>query len=210
MQPAPVCQDMQTDCPSHCTRSSALWLAIHSGWYDFEQRFRDAELVKKITKPEIIEFFETYFFDSPQRPLRRLSIHLDAQRLSPERCASLGPVLAQLELPVDPAQLGEFAASGPTVDQAQEFAEQFLRGHGKSDADIEMVKAEVEKLRNPPAPEGYQVIEDRAAWKKQLEKAPPAHPIAEVNSVFTLIILVLLRVADPGLSQYSDLFPAKL
>ncbi|POY74423.1 hypothetical protein BMF94_2617 [Rhodotorula taiwanensis] len=166
----------------------ALWLAIHSGWYDFEQRFRDAELVKKITKPEIIEFFETYFFDSPQRPLRRLSIHLDAQRLSPERCASLGPVLAQLELPVDPAQLGEFAASGPTVDQAQEFAEQFLRGHGKSDADIEMVKAEVEKLRNPPAPEGYQVIEDRAAWKKQLEKAPPAHPIAE----------------------YSDLFPAKL
>lgn len=168
--------------------SSSLWLAIHSGWYDFEQRFRDAELVKKLQKSEMIEFFETYFFDSPEHPIRRLSIHLDSQRLSPEQCATLGPVLAHLQLPVDAEQLGAFAASRPTVEQAQAFAEQFLRKHGKGDAEVEMVNKEVAMLRDLPVPEGYQLIGDRAEWKKQLEKAPHAHPIAE----------------------YSDLFPAKL
>ncbi|BGP54049.1 hypothetical protein JCM8202_003048 [Rhodotorula sphaerocarpa] len=168
--------------------SSALWLNIHSGWYDFEQRFRDADLVKKLQKSEMIEFFETYFFDSPERPIRRLAVHLDSQRLSPEQCAPLGPILAKLELPVDPAQLGQFVASRPTVDQAQAFVEQFLRSHGKGDEDVQMVQQEIAKLRDLPVPKGYQLIGDRAEWKQHLEKAPHAHPVAE----------------------YSDLFPAKL
>lgn len=156
-------------------------MAIHSGWYDFEQRFRDAELVNQLQKPEMVEFFETYFFDSPEHPIRRLSIHLDSQRLSAEQCATLGPVLAQLQLPVDAEQLGEFAASQPTVEQAQAFAEQFLRKHGKGDAKVEMVNKEIAMLHDLPVPEGYQLIGDRAEWKKQLEKAPHAHPIAEVS-----------------------------
>ena len=173
-------------CAPNAYRSSSLWLAIHSGWYDFEQRFRDAELVKKLQKSEMIEFFETYFFDSPEHPIRRLSIHLDSQRLSPEQCATLGPVLAHLQLPVDAEQLGAFAASRPTVEQAQAFAEQFLRKHGKGDAEVEMVNKEVAMLRDLPVPEGYQLIGDRAEWKKQLEKAPHAHPIAEVSTPYGL------------------------
>lgn len=190
-------------------RSSALWLNIHSGWYDFEQRFRDADLVKKLQKSEMIEFFETYFFDSPERPIRRLAVHLDSQRLSPEQCAPLGPVLAKLELPVDPAQLGQFVASRPTVDQAQAFAEQFLRSHGKGDEDVQMVQQEIAKLRDLPVPEGYQLIGDRAEWKQHLEKAPHAHPVAEV-SLRSFLRPQVPATDLPPVSQYSDLFPAKL
>lgn len=190
-------------------RSSALWLNIHSGWYDFEQRFRDADLVKKLQKSEMIKFFETYFFDSPERPIRRLAVHLDSQRLSPEQCAPLGPILAKLELPVDPAQLGQFVASRPTVDQAQAFVEQFLRSHGKGDEDVQMVQQEIAKLRDLPVPKGYQLIGDRAEWKQHLEKAPHAHPVAEV-SLRSFLRAQVPATDLPPVSQYSDLFPAKL
>ncbi|GAA6001144.1 hypothetical protein JCM10207_007430 [Rhodosporidiobolus poonsookiae] len=163
---------------------SGLWVHIHSGWYDFEQRWRDADLVKSLTKADILSFFDTYFFASPERPIRRLSVHVTSQRLTPEQVASLGPSLVALGLPVDPEQSVQFAASRPTVEQVKAFCEQFLRAHGKTDKELETLLQEVEKLRNPPAPEGYEVIEDRTAWRKAQEKAPPAHPVEEYAHLF--------------------------
>ncbi|GAA6044580.1 A-factor-processing enzyme [Rhodotorula toruloides] len=168
--------------------SSAMWINIHAGWYDFEQRFRDAELVKQLSKSDIISFYHTYFFDTPERRIRRLSVHLDSQRLTVEQCASLGPVLAEMQVQVDPEQLGHFATSRPTVEQAKAFAEQFLRAQGRGDEDVKKVVEEIERLGKPKDLEGYQVIEDREQWRQQQERAPHAHPVAE----------------------YSDLFPAKL
>lgn len=162
-------------------RSSALWVDIHSGWYDFEQRWRDAELVKQLTKADIVSFFHTYFFATPSNPIRRLSIHLDCQRLTPEQCASLGPALVQADVPVDAAQLQQFAATRPTVDQAKVFAEQYLRSNGKGDAEVAQLLDEIERLRTLPVPEGYTLIEDREKWRAGLEKAPHAHPVAEVR-----------------------------
>lgn len=162
-------------------RSSALWVDIHTGWYDFEQRWRDAETVKKLTKADLVSFFSTYFFDSPQRPLHRLSIHLDSQRLTPEALASLGPVMANLGVEADPAQMAALAKSRPTVDAAKVAAEQLLRAQGRGDDDVRKLLDEVEKLRTLPVPEGYEVIEDREQWRVQREKAPHAHAVAEVR-----------------------------
>ncbi|GAA5996471.1 uncharacterized protein JCM10292_007631 [Rhodotorula paludigena] len=164
--------------------SSALWVDIHSGWYDFEQRWRDAELVKQLTKADVVSFFHTYFFATPSNPIRRLSIHLDCQRLTPEQCASLGPALVQADVPVDAAQLQQFAATRPTVDQAKVFAEQYLRSNGKGDAEVARLLDEIERLRTLPVPEGYTLIEDREKWRAGLEKAPHAHPVAEYSYLF--------------------------
>ncbi|BGP38130.1 metalloprotease [Rhodotorula kratochvilovae] len=168
--------------------SSALWVDIHTGWYDFEQRWRDAETIKKLTKADIVAFFAKYFFPSPDRPLHRLSVHLDSQRLTPEALAELGPPLAHLGIEPDPVLMEELAKSRPTVDAAKEAAEKLLREHGRPDEEVAFLLGEVEELRTLPVPEGYTVIEDREQWRMEREKAPHAYPIAE----------------------YSDLFPAKL
>ncbi|GAA5906121.1 hypothetical protein JCM8208_000637 [Rhodotorula glutinis] len=168
--------------------SSALWVDIHTGWYDFEQRWRDAETVKKLTKADLVSFFSTYFFDSADRPLHRLSIHLDSQRLTPEALGTLGPALDKLGVEADPAQMAALAKSRPTVDAAKVAAEQLLRAKGRGDDDVKQLLDEVEKLRALEVPQGYELIEDREQWRSGLEKAPHAHPVAE----------------------YSDLFPAKL
>lgn len=158
-----------------------MWINIHAGWYDFEQRFRDAELVKQLSKSDITSFFHTYFFDTPARRIRRLSVHLDSQRLTPEQCAALGPVLHEMQIEVDREQLAQLAASRPTVEQAKAFAEQFLRAQGRGDDDVQKVVDEIEKLGRPKDLDGYKVIEDREQWRSQQERAPHAHPVAEVR-----------------------------
>ncbi|BGP14041.1 hypothetical protein JCM10213_005625 [Rhodosporidiobolus nylandii] len=159
--------------------SSQMWTHIHAWWYDFEQRFRDVEAIKKITKPEMVAFMDRFFFDSPEHPVRRMSIHISSQRLLPEQLAVLAPALEELQIPVDPQQLGEFGASRPTVEQTKEFAEQFLRAHGKGDEDVAKLQEEIEKLREQPVPEGYELIGDREEWRSRQEKAPAARPVSE-------------------------------
>ncbi|KAL2694046.1 hypothetical protein Neosp_000616 [[Neocosmospora] mangrovei] len=58
--------------------SSRHWSQITSEYYDFELAQRDAEQVKKLTKPEMVEFFNKYF-DPASSDRARLSIHLHAQ-----------------------------------------------------------------------------------------------------------------------------------
>ncbi|GAA5970032.1 hypothetical protein JCM11641_000241 [Rhodosporidiobolus odoratus] len=163
---------------------SQTWTHIHAWWYDFEQRYRDAELVKAITKSDILAFFDQYFFDSPEHPIRRLSIHLTSQRLHPEQLSTLGPALAELNVPVDAEQLGQFAATRPTVAQAKAFAEQFLRGHGKGDEEVRKVCEQIEEMRKAPVPEGYDLIKDRDEWREKQERAPAAHPVEEFAHLF--------------------------
>ncbi|RSL60589.1 hypothetical protein CEP51_013736 [Fusarium floridanum] len=58
--------------------SSRHWSQITSEYYDFELAQRDAEQVKKLTKSEMVEFFNKYF-DPASSERARLSIHLHAQ-----------------------------------------------------------------------------------------------------------------------------------
>ncbi|RMJ03581.1 hypothetical protein CDV36_014893 [Fusarium kuroshium] len=58
--------------------SSRHWSQITSEYYDFECAQRDAEQVKKLTKSEMVEFFDKYF-DPASSERARLSIHLHAQ-----------------------------------------------------------------------------------------------------------------------------------
>ncbi|GAA5941905.1 uncharacterized protein JCM15063_000815 [Sporobolomyces koalae] len=170
--------------------SSHLWVNIHCGWYDFEQRWRDADMIQSLTKESLVEFFKKYFFATPTNPIRRLSIHLDSHRLLPEQIESLVPTFEALQLsPVpDADQIAQFAASRPTVDQAKQFAEKVIRANGKGDAEVERMTTEIEKLRERRPLEGYEEIVNRDEWRVRQERAPFARPVKE----------------------YADLFPAKL
>ncbi|KAJ4178578.1 metalloprotease [Fusarium falciforme] len=58
--------------------SSRHWSQISSEYYDFEIAQLDAKQVKKLTKPEMVEFFNKYF-DPASSERARLSVHLHAQ-----------------------------------------------------------------------------------------------------------------------------------
>ncbi|GAA5890262.1 hypothetical protein JCM6882_008774 [Rhodosporidiobolus microsporus] len=166
--------------------SSHLWTQIHAWWYDFEQRWRDAELVKTISKADLLAFVDEHFFDTPEKRIRRLSIHVTSQRLGPAQLATLGPVLAQMQVQVDPTQLEEFAATRPSVEGAKAFAGEFLRAQGRAEDEVEKVQAVIEGLRELEVPEGLydEVIADREKWRAERERAPAAHPVAEYEHLY--------------------------
>ncbi|GAA5829536.1 hypothetical protein JCM11251_000196 [Rhodosporidiobolus azoricus] len=166
--------------------SSHMWTQIHAWWYDFEQRFRDAELVKTVSKADLIQYVDDHFFDSRDKRIRRLSIHVTSQRLGPAQLATLGPVLADMQVQVDPKQLEDFAATRPSIEGAKAFAEQFLLGQGRSEEEVKKVQEVIEGLRVLEVPEGLydEVIEDREKWRSEREKAPPAHPVKEYEHLY--------------------------
>ncbi|KAH9818631.1 putative a-pheromone processing metallopeptidase Ste23 [Melampsora americana] len=56
------------------------WIHILSGYYAFEQRFKDAKMIKQITKSEIEEFYQTYI--NPSSSTRsKLSIQIKSQKV---------------------------------------------------------------------------------------------------------------------------------
>ncbi|GAA6026838.1 hypothetical protein JCM8097_005898 [Rhodosporidiobolus ruineniae] len=163
--------------------SSALWMQIGCWWYDFEQDLRDAETIKTLTKPDLLTFMDRYLSSSSPE-LRRLSVHVTSQRLSPDQLGALAPTLATFDLPLDAetlkTQLGAFAATRPTVAAAKTFAAQFLRDNGRTEEQVRQIEEEIERLGQPEAvPEGVELIEDREKWRAERERAPPAHPVEE-------------------------------
>ncbi|KAK4701450.1 insulysin, partial [Phenoliferia sp. Uapishka_3] len=166
-------------------RSSNLWLNIHSGYYAFTQRQADAELTKKLTKADIQAFFHQYFFDSPEHRIRRLSAHLQSQKLQADALVALLPSLEALDVEVDKAQFGMFAQSKPTLESLKTFTAGFLASKGKSPEVIEEFVASLDKLAEPsPVPEGVKLITDVEAFRAEAERAPHAYPVAEYADLF--------------------------
>lgn len=148
----------------------------------FQQNELDAEAIKQLTKADIEAFFLKYFFDSPNRPIRRISAHLTSQRLQPEALAALLPSLRALDVVVDQEQFGQFAQSKPALDTLKEFSAKFLESQGKSPDVIATYVASLDQLGAPAVPEGVQLIEDVEAFRAAAERAPHSYPMAEVRS----------------------------
>ncbi|GAA6021682.1 hypothetical protein JCM11491_001357 [Sporobolomyces phaffii] len=185
--------------------SSHLWIHIHSGWYDFEQRWRDADLIQTLTKSDLVDFFKSHFLpssSSSSSSIRRLSVHLESARLSPEEIASLVPTFSELALDPkpDPAAIAQFATTRPTVDQLVAFATELVDRTGTTAADananangevLARLVREIRALRDRSAdvlPEGSHAIVDLDEWRQRQERGPIARPVKE----------------------YADLFPAKM
>ncbi len=165
--------------------SMSLWTQIHSGWLDFGQKKRDAETIRHLAKKDVLDFFDEFFFAKAGKPIRRVSVHLESQRLSPEQCASLLPLLGPLGVALDPAQVAAFAASKPTVEVASAFAQGLMAQAGKSEADMQPLLEAIRTLGDKTtAPEGVELIADANAWRAGQEAAPHAEPVAEYRYLF--------------------------
>ena len=90
-------------------QSSFLWRHICSGYYDFQQKENDADLVVGLSKKEFIDFYENHII--PGAPSRRkVSVHLKSQNSS-------GPdvVLDNAEI-IDKLRLSDFKNSLPLTN----------------------------------------------------------------------------------------------
>ncbi|KAM0792238.1 hypothetical protein ACM66B_004933 [Microbotryomycetes sp. NB124-2] len=172
--------------------SSFYWLHIHAGWYDFEQRTREVDIIKSLTKSDIVQFFRRHFLGTSEHAIRRLTVYLDCLRLQPEQLAALGQVVQQLGIPVDEQQMQQFAASRPTIEEVEKFAKTALERAGKSDEEVESLVKQVRDVLNEATkrgvvPEGVTLIRDTAEYRNKAERAPYATPVAEYSDLIAKV-----------------------
>ncbi|KAK4053747.1 metalloprotease [Microbotryomycetes sp. JL201] len=174
--------------------SSFFWLHIHAGWYDFEQRAREIDIIKSLSKDDIVKFFRQYFLGTSDHAVRRLTVYLDSLRLQPEQLAALGTVIQQTGLPIDEQQVQQFAASRPTLDEVQKFATTALEQAGKSSDEIQAFMKQIEQVLAEPSSDksvglaaDVTVIRDAAEYRSKAERAPYATPVAEYSDLIAKV-----------------------
>lgn len=141
--------------------SMAPWTQIHAGWLDFGQKKRKTKITRNLSKQDILNFFEGYFFDKPDERVRRISVHIESQRLLPNQWAQLLPLFGLVGIEVNPAQVAVFVASKPTVDVASAFAQGLLAQVDNSTEEMEPLLAAIRRLEDKSeAPKGVELIVD--------------------------------------------------
>lgn len=60
--------------------TSRFWNAINEGYYDFQQKAKDVEILETITKDELLTFFNEYFSVASASKSARLSVHLTSKK----------------------------------------------------------------------------------------------------------------------------------
>ncbi|KAM0753884.1 hypothetical protein T439DRAFT_338697 [Meredithblackwellia eburnea MCA 4105] len=164
--------------------SSHLWLNIISGYYNFERKASDAEKIKSITKADIVSFFDTHFFDSPEHPIRRLSVYVQSQRLQPEALQLLKPELKALGVEVDEAQFDELSASKPTLESLKLISRQFLASKGVKEEAITNYVDKLEEIVIPKLSGNVTLVTDHDMFRKSLELGPHATPAEMYSDLF--------------------------
>ena len=136
----------------------------------------------------MIDFFSRYFFATPTNPIRRISAHLQSQRISPELISTLLPAITALGVPVDREAFGAFVATKPSIESIKEFSTAVLEKAGLTKEVIAEYLTKVDALNSPVVPEGVSLIVDPNEFRKLAVPGPHAEPVKE----------------------YSDLFPSKM
>ncbi|GAA5882619.1 hypothetical protein JCM16303_002075 [Sporobolomyces ruberrimus] len=156
--------------------STRYWNEIDSGEFDFGQRLREAELTRKVTKAELIAFFDS--FVHPKSNTRaKLSILMRSQRLQPALLEEVRDVVSK-EAPQLNDEINAFADSKPTLAQLEEFLST------KSLTDNTKVKEALDRLREPvKLEEGIrELAEDEIAqFRAGLERAPGPEPVSDYS-----------------------------
>ncbi|GAA5900202.1 uncharacterized protein JCM6883_002774 [Sporobolomyces salmoneus] len=154
--------------------STRYWNEVESGEFDFEQRTRKAGLIRKIGKPELISFFDTYI--NPSSNTRaKLSILMRSQRLQPAALEGLRSLIS-VEVPNLEEEIATFVESKPTLSQVSEFVQtKSIGGNVK-------VKEELDRLHEPfELKEGLRELKEDeiARFRAGLERAPGPRPVSD-------------------------------
>lgn len=161
---------------------------LQSGFYHFLTKFEDVEILKTITKKEVIELYNTFI--SPNSDTRSCFIlNLEAQKV-PEVTMDklLGSVFANLahkhEIDVDPSEVGEIAAkaAGKAPHEVMGIVGEALvsKGHGHIAQQFLAEAAEEVARQTGPQERTGEDIENLAHFKAGLSLTAAPMPVVDL------------------------------
>ncbi|GAA5943355.1 hypothetical protein JCM3775_005906 [Rhodotorula graminis] len=154
--------------------SGRYWSEISSGELDFGHRERQATLVRNLSKPDLVAFFDRFI--SPMSSTRtKLSILMRSQRFQPD---ILDPFLAAVRKarPDKVDEAAKLVADKPTLAQLEALVSELALG----DSDNSTV--ELERLREtPPLPATTREVKAHEvdAFRQGLERAEGYRAVGE-------------------------------
>lgn len=183
---------------SQCQRG-ALFADDHSYIISRFPGVTDSDLLKTLTKPELVAFYESYIH--PQSTTRRKASVQIRTQMDP----SLGPAFDPTTLepvlklftthavPVDEAALAELVGASPSPVSVQTFLRDALSKHTESlssdEAKESLTKAvdalDAGKTRERAEPvwdDRNVLVGDVKLWKSRLARTDPARPVVPLES----------------------------
>lgn len=172
-----------TDCGA--SRNMHYWMYIHSGYYDFDRKFRDATTIEGYSKEDVLAFYrERISAASPSRA--KLSVHMQSQHISQQTAAKLPTILAEAGVTDVPDEYKAMlsAAPLPLFSDLEKAIPVELERQGKSDQ-TEKVLAALREAHTPlQLGANVELFTDTAEVKKRLSPGPHSAPIEEYKTLF--------------------------
>lgn len=161
------------------------WINIHSGYYDFDRKVRDAATIEGYTKDDVLEFYRERI--SPASPKRaKVSVHMQSQHISKETAAKLPAILAEAGVTDIPEQyIAMLSASPlPLLSDLEAAIPVELERQGKSDQTEKILSA----LRESHAPSQLgpkvELFTDGTELRKRFTPGPHSFPVDEYKTLF--------------------------
>ena len=147
--------------------TGTYWSHIHSGYYDFERKAKDAALISKLSKKDILDFYKEKI--SPKSTTRaKISVHLQSQHLSKANIEAIPSIFSEhgSEVPADVKAV---------LESPLPLFEEVVAKIGEAG-----VKAKIRESHLPSRiGEGKELFEDAKAVREKMLLGPPASPVSE-------------------------------
>lgn len=161
------------------------WLNIHSGYYDFERKRKDAGLIEGYTKGDILAYFRERI--SPASSTRaKLSVHMQSQHITKNTIEQIPNILAEAGVTDLSEDFKTLLASEPSplISSVEKAVEAELKEHEKA-AQASKVLTAIKELHMPSSlGEKKEIFTDANEFRKRMIVGPPSHPAEEYKSLF--------------------------
>ncbi|KZT27341.1 hypothetical protein NEOLEDRAFT_1176768 [Neolentinus lepideus HHB14362 ss-1] len=175
--------------------TNRFWTYIDSGYLDFHRRFRNAELLRCVTKRDVIELFDARVHPSASKRAK-LSIHLRSQKPAPKQVSPVAmtafeDLVRNAGVQVERStSKEEFGKGNPTATEFVKYWQGELASRVVDQDTIKKLLAEIPHVvEHYPVPateggevdalEGVTFIEDVKKFKSSLTASPDPRPLAE-------------------------------
>ena len=175
--------------------SARFWSTIRSGYFDFNRREKDLEILRSINKDDVLKVFKT-FLDPASNSRSKLSIHMRSQNPSPPKLSDKAAekffvALRKAGVVIEEEEFASVCEEMP-VGQARGYWEEALHEHFHGDSrKSHRLLQEFDGLVEKYPQEGYDpvdlqaggahvvFIKDGAEFRQSLTLSAAAFPVEE-------------------------------
>lgn len=160
------------------------WINIHSGYYDFERKARDAKFIDGFTKAEVLAFYREHI--KPSSPDRaKLSIHLQSQHVSKKTIEDVAKIMSEAGVSDLSEELKDLLASTPTplISSLEQAATAELEKQGKPDQTSKVLAALQESHMPSNLGSNKEILTESSELRKRMLISRPSFPAEEYKSL---------------------------